>query len=633
VVFIQTGSGTTAWTSPYVVMTKFNGGWDRYKSMQRTVTQWQTYFEALNSSPDVATIDIHKIGQATLTGKPSYTPFKIRRVVAEEASQGEGEEGVFVDEDAAEYVPIRPEDDSAIQWSAVANNMTWLHKSALAAKRNNEEAEELMEEMALGLEARIGEVRSLIGERKDSRGTATIFGILDDHSDMIDDLPDMFTMAGNRLAVLEAAPASDGDAVKAATKNELYAELNPSLEPLQKLYCKLSSRMDTPGDKLETEVSGIRSELTRLSSLIGTGTSGPTMANPPGFGWNLTNQQSQPTSLYGAPISGTLAPAANPLAGTVPSMVDIKSLERRMLKIEQQLASQAVRVGGQTFTSQFEAEAWLSLKCPLAGSHALFMDYHSLMAVAYGAGGTMAEVLKLEESKKKLGLSTSEEAILLASFHLEIPAFFGKPSTLATNVSSKVLPGLSNFAAWDAGDTDHGLRYDLRRKVQDRASGWGLSIETTLPLGEAQMVAQAMLHASTTFVEMVSNWITQFFRDCKSKGADEVETWKHISHTVREVCSILHDARRAGRGPFLSEGERATGLFWGQLQAHREMQIISNRGLMGDPRLSHILNLHLRDNAVMRSELVKFNDTIRILTKDVNELKNKNKRKAGGSDE
>jgi hypothetical protein len=331
------------------------------------VTQWQTYFEALNLSPDVATIDIHKIGQATLTGKPSYTPFKIRRVVAEEASQGEGEEGVFVDEDAAEYVPIRPEDDSAIQWSAVANNMTWLHKMSLAAKRNNEEAEELMEKMALGLEARIGEVRSLIGDRKDSRGTAMIFGILDDHSDMIDDLPDTFMRASNRLAALEAAPAADGDAVKAATKNELYAELNPSLEPLQKLYCKLSSRMDTPGDKLETEVAGIRSELKRLSLLVGSGTPGPTVANPPGFGWNLTNQP-QSTSPYGAPISGTPAPAANPLAGTVPSMVDVKSLERRMLKIEQQLASQAVRVGGQTFTSQFEAEAWLGINCPRAGS-------------------------------------------------------------------------------------------------------------------------------------------------------------------------------------------------------------------------------------------------------------------------
>ena len=53
---------------------------------------------------------------------------------------------------------------------------------------------------------------------------------------------------------------------------------------------------------------------------------------------------------------------------------------------------------------------------------------------------------------------------------------------------------------------------------------------------------------------------------------------------------------------------------------------------MGDPRLSHILNLHLRDNAVMRSELVKVNDTIRMLAKDVNELKNKNKRKAGTND-
>lgn len=125
VVFIQTGNGTAAWTHPHVTMKKFDGGWDRYRSLQRTVTQWQTYFEALNSSPGPPIQDVHKIGDATLANKPSYTPYKIRRVEAEEASEAEGEEGVFVDEDAAaEYVPIRPEDDSTIQWSAVANNMT-----------------------------------------------------------------------------------------------------------------------------------------------------------------------------------------------------------------------------------------------------------------------------------------------------------------------------------------------------------------------------------------------------------------------------------------------------------------------------------------------------------------------------
>lgn len=82
----------------------------------------------------------------------------------------------------------------------------------------------------------------------------------------------------------------------------------------------------------------------------------------------------------------------------------------------------------------------------------------------------------------------------------------------------------------------------MKHKVQERVEAWQSSAELFLPPG-AQLVAQAMLLASATFVEFVSNWVTQFFGDCKTKGADETETWKHISHTVRELCSILHNAR------------------------------------------------------------------------------------------
>ena len=57
------------------------------------------------------------------------------------------------------------------------------------------------------------------------------------------------------------------------------------------------------------------------------------------------------------------------------------------------------------------------------------------------------------------------------------------------------------------------------------------------------------------------------------------------------------------------------------------MQALSKSGLVGDHRLSHVLNLHLRDNAVMKSELIKVHDLLRELKKDVMELKNKAKKK------
>ena len=44
---------------------------------------------------------------------------------------------------------------------------------------------------------------------------------------------------------------------------------------------------------------------------------------------------------------------------------------------------------------------------------------------------------------------------------------------------------------------------------------------------------------------------------------------------------------------------------------------------MGDPRLSYILNIHLRDNAVMRSELTKVLDMVKNLQQDIVDLKKK----------
>ena len=61
------------------------------------------------------------------------------------------------------------------------------------------------------------------------------------------------------------------------------------------------------------------------------------------------------------------------------------------------------------------------------------------------------------------------------------------------------------------------------------------------------------------------------------------------------------------------------------------MQVLTKAGLVGDHRLSHVLNLHLRDNAVMKSEMVKFHDLLREMKKEILELKNKAKKKPGAA--
>jgi hypothetical protein len=202
-----------------------------------------------------------------------------------------------------------------------------------------------------------------------------------------------------------------------------------------------------------------------------------------------------------------------------------------------------------------------------------------------------------------------EAGMVMVLFHLEIPTFFGKTTSTSTMHSAKVLPGLDTYKAWDSGDGEHGPRYDLKYKVRSYADTWRQASELNLPQ-DALAIVQVFLHTAISFVDQVSYWITEFFMDCRNKGANDKETWKHISHTVREICNILHEARKAGRGQYANASERASGAFWGQIQAFREMEHLSQRSLVSDHRLSHILKFHLIDNAVMRSELNEVNESI-----------------------
>jgi len=64
----------------------------------------------------------------------------------------------------------------------------------------------------------------------------------------------------------------------------------------------------------------------------------------------------------------------------------------------------------------------------------------------------------------------------------------------------------------------------------------------------------------------------------------------------------MHEARLPGRGPH-ALGDQYGSVFWGALQTHRVIQELSSEGFEAHPRLSHILNIHLRDNAVSKSAM------------------------------
>jgi hypothetical protein len=622
-VFIDAGgSNPAAWAAPSVELSWFGATWDRYRNEVRHVTQWQTLLEAMSSGQSFTEQDVNRMAEATRTAKEMFTPFKKKRKPDEDEASWDGSVSSYQDVKVLGYSPLKTSNDIPTQMKAIGQNMEWLWKMALAAKKGNDEIEETIADVLTRLEARIGELRALIGTRAPELGTASVFSLVEAHTEGLKEVAELWEQLANQIARVSAPKLPDMDLFKVNLKKEVYGDMNGALAPLRALFSKHSTHINSPGDRLDVEMNKFRQEVARLDRQLQQ-QSFPVVTSPPGvpnnLAWNVAVGQTGST-----PFSGP-TPSASPLGGQALNP-DLKALEKKILRLERLLDARAVKIGTKTFATRQEAEAWLNTSCTSPGGYTFFVDFHSLLALAFGAGGTMADVLKLQETTVKLSFASIDEAIVYSSFHLEIPSFFGKPSTGATMQSAKVLPGLQTYAAWDSGDGDHGLRYDMKQKVMGYADTWRTSAEYNLG-PEALVVAQTMLHNAVAFVDKVSYWITEFFTDCRNKGANDGETWKHISHTIREVCNILHDARKAGRGHYSTAKERAACAFWGQLQAQREMEVLSQRSLVADPRLSHILNLHLRDNAVMRSELAAVHETMKNIQKDISDLKKANSRR------
>lgn len=93
-----------------------------------------------------------------------FTPYKKRKAEAEDGSV-DGSMCSYQDVAGPPYSPLKPETDYASQGITVVQNFDWLSKMALAAKKGNDEMEDTVSDVMMRLEARIGELKAVVGTR------------------------------------------------------------------------------------------------------------------------------------------------------------------------------------------------------------------------------------------------------------------------------------------------------------------------------------------------------------------------------------------------------------------------------------------------------------------------------------
>ena len=581
---------TAVYLTPRVSTDAFDARLEMYLAEERTVDQWTSFFASLEATPNPTAEEREIIaGRFEQTPPPSaFTPRagnKLGKRKAESPLVDPDTDFSFLESTFATEIPqelgggtLADElKEMAAHWGELVGNTNTLLRFAQMAHQVGREDRERAEIGMADIEFATSLLATKVGDRPASLGTESLFKLMEE---LVEDV----TKVQKSVAVLESA---DLAAVREQQLTLTIAQdIMSQLNPFFRLFGLLSRSKDTPGDLLEE----------RLRSLEATGTqhqAGPARGTTASTGPWFTTQ------MKGLTVGGGTAPLLGDSDPT--GMAErIKVLEAQIKDMQDEMAASSVQMGTVTFVSRSHAKAWMDLnRCP-PRTCIFFLDALSMLALMHSGSESAKAAAEFASITKKVGYETTDEALVVTSFNLELPEAFGTLPKSGIARDSRVLPALPTFQEWDGGDGYLGLRVELAHKLNEFLGPMGQHYRNCLT-GEALIIANEMLAASKLFISDLSTWINTTFQDTRARTmASEKEAWSLISHCVRVIFKLLRDAR-AGGARWTPE-TRDVQLVWAQIQCHRVMSKLRLAQFSAHPALSHVLNLHLQDNVVSRSK-------------------------------
>jgi hypothetical protein len=224
-----------------------------------------------------------------------------------------------------------------------------------------------------------------------------------------------------------------------------------------------------------------------------------------------------------------------------------------------------------------------------------------MLSLAADEAGSARSVINFQHLAAKGGYGSIEEALVAASLKIELPAILGSYSaSMQVTPDTRALPVMKTPEACDPenGYTRRRLRFEalIKEAKETMLGGVGDYL-----VGMGKIVSIESIVGSFNFLMRLSEWTTKQYRHLVRRGGLPKVCWKLVSHCFRAIFRDLHMARMAGQGPYLG-GNRSSESVWGCLQAHRVMEDYLAEDFAAHPKCSHILNIHLQDNAAMKTE-------------------------------
>jgi hypothetical protein len=588
-VFIE-ASSKGVYIDPVVPITYFGSKLSRYLSERRPLAAWEALLrgmiaEGKPNGPDPDDLDafFKRSCQDAVDERLGKTPFKKRPKL--DISSPTLDAGYEVTMPELEGTFEKGEDKAEViarNWPVLVRNLATLKELVIGARTLLKEQSNATKAEFKEIDYVVATLSNLIGIKPSTMGAGTVFSLM---GAMTKDL-EAFKIFLSGHDTLDPQMGSFKNYMQVLNQ-QIDIRINSVCAPFQHLYNATSRDFRNPAGLLFERLEAIEQQVGQLKQ---GSLSQPATSAHPG------------TSFMAATIQNPLSNNSSATSSMAPglSMVEFQKLEARVLAVEERLKAEKITVGGESFASRSAVAAFMSLYAPGPEAYIYFMDAPMLLSLAFsGDASSSDQVLSFESMSLKAGYKSSEEANVVASFRLELPAFFGKDSknSLAAR-DMRVLPAIPTHAQFDSGDGYVGVRHTLDKGIEAAQQTYmeGASLYMKQ---EASFVARQMISESATWLRALSHWMSQTHTDLTNRGADTKDAWQLISHGVRTIFADLHQARVSGRGPF-PPGEKSTSIVWGALRGLGKMREFSEARFSAHPRLSHILNLHLQNNAVMK---------------------------------
>ena len=397
-----------------------------------------------------------------------------------------------------------------------------------------------------------------------------------------------------KLGTLFAQHGSDLSKFKGTVIDESHRSFFTQIAPLFEWFSKWTvpaPKMGAPPgpiagilDEQVEKVEAIRVAVLNLQQ--GANAYSPPMQQPNQFPWSRVSTQNPPLSQApGNQNQGDL--------GT-----KIKVMQFQVDKLEEQIGGDQVTVGGVSFRSQQEFRSWWKANVKDGSLFICFCDPHALLNMAAETGRDNNEAMDFSSNALKAGFANDMVALARLSFGLPLPAVFGKESSKVGTRDSRILPGLKTAQCWDDGNQYTGQKTEAERRLRNTEEVLHEFNSAEDLSDEGQRVVLECQTRTSNFVKGLFSWMTSNYQAGVANGRASDPLWKYISHCVREIFNRLHHSRRAGRVP----NAPPCDLAWGFLQAIKLADEFVLERFSGHSVLSHVLNLHLQDSAVMKEE-------------------------------